>query len=177
MSFDHHLDFGVLRELRKQENWSIADLSERCGVAASVISKLERNQSIAELDTLLRIARAFNLTLSDLIHLVERRVAHRVAEEAYDSDGFSFRRVRFQNLNCMQATAPRGARLSKPSLHRDDYELCWVQSGEVEITLAEEKYRVKTGEALQFDALVPHTYEAREECKLTIVHIRKGKRF
>ena len=34
-------DFGVLRQLRKQFGWSITGLSERSGVAASVISKLE----------------------------------------------------------------------------------------------------------------------------------------
>ena len=41
-------DFGILRLLRRQFNWSIADLSERSGVTASVISKLERNLSHAE---------------------------------------------------------------------------------------------------------------------------------
>ena len=49
-------DFGILRELRKRENMSIAELSEQSGVSASVISKLERNQNTAEMDTLYRIA-------------------------------------------------------------------------------------------------------------------------
>ena len=69
-------DFGILRELRKRENMSIAELSEQSGVSASVISKLERNQNTAEMDTLYRIARVFGLTLSDLISLAENKTSH-----------------------------------------------------------------------------------------------------
>ncbi len=45
-------DFRTLRELRKSHALSIVELSEQSGVSASVISKLERNQTKAELDTL-----------------------------------------------------------------------------------------------------------------------------
>ena len=58
---DPRWDFGILRALRKQFKWSIADLSERAQVAPSVISKLERHQNCAELDTLYKIAQAFGM--------------------------------------------------------------------------------------------------------------------
>ena len=37
-------DFSILRDLRKKANLNIADVSAESGVAASVISKLERNR-------------------------------------------------------------------------------------------------------------------------------------
>ena len=72
---DPRWDFSILRHLRKQFAWSIADLSEHSQVAASVISKLERNRSKAEIDTLYKIAQAFSMTLSDLFALAEKRTA------------------------------------------------------------------------------------------------------
>ena len=45
-------DFSILRELRKQHAMSIGELSMRSGISASVISKLERNLTTGELETI-----------------------------------------------------------------------------------------------------------------------------
>ena len=193
-------DFGILRELRKRENMSIAELSEQSGVSASVISKLERNQNTAEMDlslihisetsslvgsemcirdrdTLYRIARVFGLTLSDLISLAENKTSHCVEAERYKSGDFDFDRVNYGNMRCMHASAKKGAKLSSPELHRDDYELCWVLKGRLRFSLPNESYELTRGMSIQFDALLPHTYETLEETEIIIVHLRKGKRF
>mgnify|MGYP001837380540 CR=1 FL=1 len=49
-------DFTILRELRKRAGLSIGEVSAESGVSAAVISKLERNRTRAELDTLYRRA-------------------------------------------------------------------------------------------------------------------------
>ena len=170
-------DFGVLRQLRRQLDWSIADLSERSGVAASVISKLERNWSKAELETLYKLSQAFSMNLSDLLALAEKRTAQQVAEQEYGSDGFSFRRVSYGNIRCMTAVAPAGARLCKPAVHKEDSEMCWVQEGVVEIFVAGHRYKLEKGMSLQFDALLDHEYNVLEDCKLIITHLKKNKRF
>ena len=170
-------NFMILRELRKREHLSIAELSEKSGVSASVISKLERNQSSAEMDTLYRIARVFGMTLSDLISLAENQTAHLVREEKYQSGDFTFNRVTYGNVRTMYAFAGKGSRLSKPELHRDDYELLWVLRGMLKITLPNESYELSAGMSIQFDALLSHSYEVLEDCELIITHLRKGKRF
>ncbi|MEI3005039.1 MAG: cupin domain-containing protein [Victivallales bacterium] len=70
-----------------------------------------------------------------------------------------------------------GAKLSSPELHRDDYELCWVLKGRLRFSLPNESYELTRGMSIQFDALLPHTYEIPEETEIIIVHLRKGKRF
>ena len=170
-------DFSILRELRRQHRLSIAELAERSGVSVSVISKLERNRSAAEMETLFRLARVFGLTLSDLISLAENRTSHRAAAERYVSGDFTFDRVDYGNLRAMHAVAPAGAKLSTPSLHRDDYELFWVLSGRVRFSLPKENYELGPGESIQFDALLPHTYETLEPSEIIITHLKKGKRF
>jgi transcriptional regulator with XRE-family HTH domain len=73
-------DFSVLRQLRKREGLTIADLSSRSGVSPAVISKLERNQTSAELPTLFYLGRAFGMNATDLLMLAESRTAHRSKE-------------------------------------------------------------------------------------------------
>jgi uncharacterized cupin superfamily protein len=77
----------------------------------------------------------------------------------------------------MHAAAVKGAKLSTPELHRDDYELCWVTRGAISFSLPDEKYVLKQGMSVQFDALLPHTYEVLEDAEIIIVHLRKEKRF
>ena len=170
-------NYSVLRNLRKHFAMNIAELSERSGVSASVISKLERNQTSAEMDTLFRIARVFGMTLSELIALAENQTAHQVAEERYRSGKFDFRRISYGNIRCMNASARKGTKLSTPELHKDDYEVLWVKKGKIRFTLPNEQYELSAGMSIQFDALMIHTYEVLEDCELFIVHLRKNKRF
>ncbi|MBO7146142.1 MAG: helix-turn-helix domain-containing protein [Lentisphaeria bacterium] len=170
-------DFSILRDLRKREKMSLEELSLRSGVSVSVISKLERNNNNAEMETLYRLAKVFGMTLSDFIALAENRISHLVDEEHYRSGSFTFRRVSYGNMRCMYARAEAGAMVSTPELHRDDYEMCWVLKGKLRFSLPKENYELTAGMSIQFDALLPHTFEALEDLEMILVHLRKGKRF
>lgn len=170
-------DFRILRTLRKARGLSIGEICGQSGVSASVISKLERNQTHAELETLYRLARCFRLSLGDLIALAENNAPHQVAEEAYSSGDFVFHRVSYGNLRCMRGSAKRSGRLSRPGLHGDDLELCWVTRGKLRIALPNEECILGPGQSVQFDALLTHTYEVLEDCEVFIVHLRKNNRY
>ena len=49
--------------------------------------------------------------------------------------------------------------------------------GRLRFSLPNESYELTRGMSIQFDALLPHTYETLEETEIIIVHLRKGKRF
>lgn len=170
-------DFSILRNLRKRSKLTIADVSEKSGVSPAVISKLERNQTGAELETIFRLARVFDLSAADLIALAEARTGHRKEATHRDIHGFSFDQVKYSNILCLYGTAGTGEELSRPEVHEDDYEVCWVLDGEVEITLPGEIHRLKAGESLQFDAIIEHAYRVIKDCRLMILHITKPRRF
>lgn len=170
-------DFAVLRELRKREGLTIQDVSERSGVSPTVISKLERNQTGVELDTLFRISRVFGMNAADLLGLTESRTAQCKKESAHRSGKFRFSEVAYGNARCLEGEAPKGARLSRPEIHQDDYEICWVRSGALRITLPAETHVLRSGDALQFDAILEHSYEALESSRFFILHLPKAKRF
>ena len=170
-------DFSVLRDLRRRERLTIGQISERSGVSPAVISKLERNRTRAELETLFRLARVFGLNTVDLLALAESRTASLQRSRSYDSGAFSFRTVRFANVECFHGFARKGARVSRPEIHHDDNEVCWVLKGGIRLTLPHERHDLKAGDALQFDAALEHTYAALDDCEILLLHLNKGKRF
>ena len=60
-------DFSCFRALRKREGLTIGEVSQRSGISSAVISKLERNQTVAGLETLFRLARVFGVRAADLL--------------------------------------------------------------------------------------------------------------
>jgi len=170
-------DFSVLRQLRKGRGMTIDEVSKASGVSLAVISKLERNQTAAEIETLFKVSRIFGMSASDLLALAESPFAHREFECSYNSHGFKFRRIRYGNVMVLLGDAEAGAMASRPEIHHDDYEVCWVLSGRLRLTLPNETTELSAGESLQFDAILEHRYEAIDDAKLIILHIRKEKRF
>ena len=170
-------DFSVLRDLRKREGLSIEQVSNSSGVSAAVISKLERNQTSAELSTLFRLGRIFGINTTELISLAESRTAQLAKGTHHQSEAFHFQEIAYGNVRLLFGQAPGGATVSRPEIHRDDYEICWVLSGKVEISLPHEKHVIEAGGAIQFDAILDHTYAALETSQIIIAHLRKGKRF
>ncbi len=170
-------DFSVIRRLREQGELTLAGLSTASGVSPAVISKLERNQQSAELDTLYRLARAFGLSTTDLMALAESPLAHRTGERSYRSGDFKFRQIKYANIVGLIGAAPAGAKVSRPEIHHDDTEVCWVTAGKLRLTLPHEVCVLKAGESIQFDAIQQHTYEALADSQFVILHLRKDKRY
>ncbi|MFT7642575.1 MAG: transcriptional regulator with XRE-family HTH domain, partial [Pirellulaceae bacterium] len=56
-----------VKELRNDRGWSLEELSSRCGVSRSMLSQIERGQANPTLGVTLRIARAFGLSLAELV--------------------------------------------------------------------------------------------------------------
>lgn len=170
-------DFSVLRRLREQREMTLAELSAASGVSVAVISKLERNQQSAELETLFRLGRAFGLSATDLMAMAESPLAHRTAEKSYRSGEFRFRQIKYANVVGLLGTASAGAKVSRPEIHHDDTEVCWVTEGKLRLTLPHEECILEAGESIQFDAIQQHTYEALADSQFVILHLRKDKRY
>lgn len=171
------LDFSFVRDLRKREGLTLEEVSNRSGISIGVLSKLERNQNLVELETLYRLARVFGLSASDILSLAEECSAHPKTAESYRSGPFAFQKITYQGIECFHALAKAGQSLKRPEAHGDDYEICWVQRGSIRITFTREQHTLADGQALKFDAALPHTYEILEDAELFILHLTKHHRF
>lgn len=177
MSLMQMYDFSILREIRKRNEMSLKKVAESSGVSIAVISKLERNQTIGELETIYKIGRVFGMNPSELLALAENRSAQKRKSQQHKSGDFKFNEIRYGNIRCLYGQGKAGSKVSDPKIHQDDYEVCWVLNGKLLFHLPHEQNELVSGDAIQFDALLEHTYEALEDTEFIIIHLRKGKRF
>lgn len=177
MSLSQMYDFSILRELRKRKEMSLKDVAESSGVSIAVISKLERNHTIGELETIYKLGRVFGMNPSEVLALAENRSAQKRSSTEHKSGDFKFEEIRYGNIRCLLGHGKAGSKVSDPKIHQDDYEVCWVLKGKLLFQLPYEQNELEAGDAIQFDALLEHTYEAVEDTEFLILHLRKGKRF
>src|SRR3954470_21377181 len=133
MASGKNYDFTILRSLRKTQGYTIADVAENSGISTAVISRIERNQAMPELETLARMARVFGMSATDLLGLAENRLAEVTTAQHYVSGGFEFQNINFLNVQVFYGAGPAGAKASRPEVHHNDIEICWVISGNVEL--------------------------------------------
>ena len=163
-------DFSVLRELRKKRGLTISKLSEMCGVSYVALSKLERNQGNPELKTLDKISRSLGMPAHNLLALAEQQHPIRAAEKTFKIFGkANCRHVDLDGTRIFCIDAPKGAKGLASEFHRDDYERCFVLDGKVKVTIRGSEYALGPGEALCWDCVFEHDYEAMEPAKFIMV--------
>ncbi|NLX58585.1 MAG: helix-turn-helix transcriptional regulator [Phycisphaerae bacterium] len=167
-------DFSIIRHIRKKLGLTIYGLSEKCGVSYVALSKLERNLGNPELKTLDRIARALGVQTHNLLALAEHdRPQVVAAERIVDENGIHFHRASFDGIHVSQVTARAGALVCAEHEHRDDYEVCFVLKGKVKLTVRNSEYEILPGQAVRFDCIFEHRYEAVEDSEVFHVVTRK----
>ena len=57
---------GLLRSLRARNDWTLKEMSKRCGIPLSTLSKVEHDRLTLTYDKLLQLSQRLNMSMSDL---------------------------------------------------------------------------------------------------------------
>lgn len=158
---------GQVHQRRKQLGLSLETLARRSQVSRAMLSQIERGHSTPTIGVLWKIAHALEAPISALLSEQSEETVWLLpvadARRRYSKDGgvcsralFPFdnpRRVEFYELRL--ETQGKEAANPYPS---GTLENLVVSRGEVEIIIAETRYGLTTGDAIQFLADVAHTY-------------------
>jgi transcriptional regulator with XRE-family HTH domain len=156
----------TIQRLRKAYNMSLGDLSEQSGVAKSIISQIERNETNPTLSTVYRLSRALDTTIDEVL----RTQGGQVFLEQQAKSGVPI--LESQDGLCRLAIAgplnlveqvqwydfrakPSGILESDPH-PQGTVEHLYMLAGEIEVTSGEETRRAKPGETLRFRGDLPH---------------------
>lgn len=160
-------DLGkTIQRLRKAYNLSLGELSEQSGVAKSIISQIERNETNPTLSTVVRLSRALDTTVDEVL----RGESESLFLDHQTKSGIPI--LESQDGLCRLAIAgplnlvdffqwydfhakPKGVLESSPH-PAGTVEHLYVVKGELEVTTGDETKTVASGEALRFRADVPH---------------------
>lgn len=156
-----------LRRLRTQRGLSLEALSHASGVSRAMLGQVELGQSAPTINVLWKIARALEVTFSALISA--RPVAGAQILRAEDSKLLSSKDRSFSSRALFPFDAPRRVefyelRLAVGGQERAEahapgtIENIVLSAGNVEIDTADGTHGLAAGDAIIFEADIPHAY-------------------
>ena len=156
----------TIQRLRKAYNMSLGDLSEQSGVAKSIISQIERNETNPTLSTVYRLSRALDTTIDEVLRTEGAKVflEHQLKSGVpiLESQDGLCRLAIAGPLNLVEQVQwydfraqPNGVLDSDPH-PPGTVEHLYMLAGEVDVTTGEQTKRVKIGETLRFRGDLPH---------------------
>jgi transcriptional regulator with XRE-family HTH domain len=163
--------FGArIRRLREAMELSLRDLAERSGVSAPMLSQVERGETSPTLAVAGRIAGGLELTLSQLLRLDETdgvsvvRVADRRRgggpRHRYEVLTPPLPGLRAEvSLHSLAPGASTGEPGDPPMHEPGSRETAVVLSGRLRLVCAGVTHDLEPGDAVTFDADLPHHFE------------------
>lgn len=162
----HRLLGARLKQLRSAREWSLEALAGASGVSRSMLSEIEREQANPTLAVTLRIARAFGMTLGELLEVPGASSAVtviRASDHAFHYRSDRFCRVRtLSPLNLEKDVEfyevqlqPGGALRSAPHFE-GTREFLTVEKGRVRVESAGDAEELGAGDSASYRADVPH---------------------
>ena len=159
-----------VRTLREAMDLSLRDLAERSGVSAPMLSQVERGETSPTLQVAARIAAGLDLRLSQLLRLDEDGIVTVVRREerrrgGADGHGYEILTPPLpgQRAEVSRHTLAPGASTGGPGdppMHEPgSRETAVVQAGEVALHVDGARHELRTGDAVTFDADLPHHFE------------------
>jgi transcriptional regulator with XRE-family HTH domain len=161
-----------VRSLREAMDLSLRDLAERSGVSAQMLSQVERGETSPTLSVAGRIAAGLELNLSQLLRLDEGdgvavvRAAERLKGGASRSGhGYEVVTPAFPGqraevaVHTLAAGAATGGPDDPPLHEAGSRETALVLDGELRLVCDGFPHDLSAGDAVTFDADLPHHFE------------------
>ena len=161
---------GRLRELRKRRDVTLTALAERTGISVSTLSRLESGGRKPTLELLLPLARAYQVSLDDLVG-APSTADPRVHGTPVTRDGMTM--VPLTNR-------PGGLRAYKLFIRRtgdrtlrthEGWEWLYVLEGRLRVILGEHDLVLGPGEAAEFDTRTPHWFGCAERRTVEVLSL------
>ena len=176
----------TIQRLRKAYNLSLSELAEQSGVAKSIISQIERNETNPTLATIWRLSQALDVSIDRVLASSDEEPFIEKTSRAdtpilVSEDG----KVRLaiigwiktiEWLQWYEVTADPGGVLDSDPHQRGSVESLTVTEGALEVEVAGTFQRARVGETLRYRCDRPHTVRCvgTEPAKAIMVVIMKA---
>jgi transcriptional regulator with XRE-family HTH domain len=172
-----------LRALRLRKKMGLVELSKHTGLSPALLSKVERSKLYPPLPTLLRIALVFGVgldyffadeTRKPVVEIVRKKERVRFPDRPESEPASYF----FESLDFKANERKLSAYLADFQRAREEdvvphahpgVELLFVIEGSLRITIGRQSHDLDDGDAIYFDASVPHGYRRTSRTKCTAV--------
>ncbi len=155
----------ALRRFRTGRSWTLDELAARSGVSRRLIIQVEQGDANPSIGTLLRLADALGVTLTDLVSTQETSlVGVRAPSETTElwqgpAGGRALLEVSRGPLELWSWTLQPGEAHVSDAHNPGALELVKVRKGTLVLEVADESLQVKAGHSAWFDASREHAYK------------------
>lgn len=152
-----------LRDLRRRNDVTLAVLAERTGISVSTLSRLESGQRRPTLELLLPLARAYRVTLDELVDAPDTgdpRVHAKAIERGWGTVIPLTRRP--GGVQAFKMVLRPGGRRPREQQSHEGYEWLYVLDGKLRLVLGDQDLVLAPGEVVEFDTRTPHWFGCAE---------------
>ncbi|MFA7265973.1 MAG: XRE family transcriptional regulator [Candidatus Nanopelagicales bacterium] len=155
MSTDLREVGAKLRAQRNARGWTLDELASRANMSASTLSRLESGKRQASLELLIPLTRQLGIRIDDL--LPAEQADPRIRRPVLRRGGHVMVPLTAENapIHAYKITCPVLTSAPVQKTH-DGYEWLFVLTGRLRLSLGENEFTLKRGEAAEFDTRTPH---------------------
>ncbi|HZG55928.1 XRE family transcriptional regulator [Paenibacillus sp.] len=157
-----------IRLHRKQQKRTQDEIASRCGFTVSLLSKIENGQTTPPVATLMKIANALGLKVSDLLEPdhhastvynadAEKRDPERWIKTDKGYSFFAFATSRSDKAMQPYLFTARKDEVGGSLLSHEGEEFIFVLEGEMRYRVGAIEYTLRAGDSLYFNSLEEHT--------------------
>jgi transcriptional regulator with XRE-family HTH domain len=166
----------AVRRLRSARSWTLDELAARSGISRRLVVQIEQAQANPSIGTLLRLADAFEVTLSELLPEPPTATAGmRPADEEVrlwtgPRGGAGRLLINRGPLELWSWTLRPGESHESEAHHAGCVELLTVTTGTLQLDVGGESFRLSPGDSVWFEATEAHAYRnpARSTTRFTL---------
>jgi transcriptional regulator with XRE-family HTH domain len=157
-----------LKSLRAERGWSLDELARRSDVSRATLSRLENAEVSPTASVLGKLAAAYGLTISRLMHLVEDDFAplvRRDAQPVWSDSGIGFIRrsisppAQTLSAEVLECTLEPGTRITyeAPPRRGLEHHLLLIE-GRLDITVEGQSHALQPGDCLRYQLFGASTF-------------------
>ncbi len=184
---DRHSLGAKVRSIRESRSMSAEQLAERADLSPDLVAQIESGSLIPSLSPLIRIARSLGVRLGTFLDdearvgpVLSRRGEHETIVRFSGRDSAARSDLDFFSLAANKAGRhmepflidihPGSAQGVHTSSHEGE-EFVYVLSGEVEVLYGRDMYRLKTGDCIYYDSIVPHHVHSAGDAEARVLAV------
>jgi transcriptional regulator with XRE-family HTH domain len=158
---------GKIREIRQEVGITLEELSKKSGIALATLSRIENGKMTGTLQSHMKICKALGVALPRLYAgLVDEKREIDVQKKTLRTEVFLHNKKSSSEMltskvldkkmmPVMVKILPHGA-TDKEENKLNTEKFIFVLEGEIEAVIGAEKYKIKKGDTLYFNASFPH---------------------
>lgn len=152
-----------IKDLRISNNLTLKDLSEKTELSVSFLSQIERGTSSLAINSLKKIADAFDVNITYFFEGTkkEKYVTKKEEQVPYEVKGLESKYIRLNGEFPARSLAPFLIHLTPKQRRNKTFnhpgeEFYYVLKGAVVFTVEKDDYYIKEGDAIHFPSELPH---------------------